>query len=80
MECLIEATTDAGDVVVDVLASTSASVRACRNIGRNIVALEEDYEIYKQPLEPLMNKVLPRPPESQPLDLMPDRASNYDSD
>lgn len=81
MECLIEATTDVGDVVVDVLASTGAAVRACRCIGRNIAALEEDPDIYHNLLKGLQAEGSPPVGESEPLVPTPaTTAPAYDSD
>ncbi|KAG0504442.1 hypothetical protein KC19_N032100 [Ceratodon purpureus] len=61
IESLIRATTDPGDVVVDIGAGTGASIKACRQSGRNIVALEDDQELYTEVLKKLALPPLPLP-------------------
>jgi adenine-specific DNA-methyltransferase len=53
---LIEASTDAGDFVVDPFGGSGSLVRAARNIGRSAVAIEYDETNFKLADEALHSK------------------------
>lgn len=58
-QILIEMCSKEGDLVVDLSASTGASLRACRASGRHFFGIEEDSHIYNTILAPMC-----KPPES----------------
>lgn len=53
-QILIDMCTKPGDIVVDLSASTGASLRACRASGRHFFGLEEDTDIFMGVLKPLL--------------------------
>jgi hypothetical protein len=53
-QILIEACSKEGAVVVDLTASTGASLRACRASGRNFFGLESDSKIFDSLLKPML--------------------------
>ncbi|KAG0566984.1 hypothetical protein KC19_7G101700 [Ceratodon purpureus] len=54
MQVLIDMCSKPGDVVVDLAASTGASLRACRASGRHYFGIEEDTTIFDAVLQPLL--------------------------
>jgi DNA modification methylase len=53
-QILIEACSSEGSIIIDLTASTGASLRACRTSGRHFFGLEKDPKIYDALLKPLL--------------------------
>lgn len=64
-QILIDMCSKPGDLVVDLSASTGASLRACRASGRHFFGIEEDTDIYNGILKELI-KVPERKKGKQP--------------
>ena len=58
---LIRIFTDMGDVVIDPVAGSGSTLRACRELGRNSYGFEVDKEFYKKAME----EMLANPTEEQ---------------
>lgn len=51
---LIEIFTDEGDVVIDPVAGSASTLRACREMGRNCYGFEVSKQIYNQAVEKML--------------------------
>ena len=52
-QIIVEMCSSPGQLIVDIIASTSASTRACQASGRHFFGFEPDTEIYDALLMPL---------------------------
>lgn len=53
---LIEIFTDKGDVVIDPVAGSGATLRAALELGRNSYGFEIEKDFYENALEKMLNK------------------------